>query len=247
MSLNTHSGNCVRASNSGFKASDSTSLSVTGAMTIEFWFRYSSQPTANGDYYFVGKYQTTGADSKFSYGMEYYVYGASASQRVMSCFISTTGSGVYSFNSDSGVVLNANQWYHLAMVFVPSTRLTLYLDETKIGERTASPPATIYDSTGGVSLGFFNTAVPGNDCGADMDDVRIWSVARTVTELTNNKSLQLTGSEANLNAYWRLNNSLADQTANGNTLTNVNSATFTTAVPFPGSADATARRRMLHH
>ena len=73
-----------------------------------------------------------------------------------------------------------------------------------------------------------------------IDDVRLWSVVRTGTEINNNKSIQLLGTETNLNAYWRLNNNLVDKTANGNTLTNNGSAVFSTDTPFVNSGISTA-------
>ena len=49
-------------------------------------------------------------------------------------------------------------------------------------------------------------------------------------------SVELDGDEAGLVGYWKLNNSLLDETSNDNDLTNNNSATFSTDVPFSGSS-----------
>jgi len=45
----------------------------------------------------------------------------------------------------------------------------------------------------------------------------------------------LIGTETGLKGYWKLNDSLLDETTNNNDLTNVNSAVFSTDVPFGGS------------
>lgn len=67
-----------------------------------------------------------------------------------------------------------------------------------------------------------------------IDEVRVWNTTRTGANILADYQTQLTGSEKNLQAYWKLDNALTDSTANANTLTNVNTAIFTSDVPFGG-------------
>lgn len=55
-----------------------------------------------------------------------------------------------------------------------------------------------------------------------------------MTEINANKNVQI-DSETNLVGSWHLDNALTDATGNGHTLTNVNSVTFSTDVPFSGT------------
>src|SRR3990167_1108180 len=68
-----------------------------------------------------------------------------------------------------------------------------------------------------------------------MDDPRVWAAERTATQIFNNKTTELSGSEVGLNAYWKLDNALTDSTANANTLTLVNAPVYTTDVAFSGA------------
>ncbi len=43
-----------------------------------------------------------------------------------------------------------------------------------------------------------------------MDDVRIWNVARTASEIAANMNVELTGGEAGLVAYWKLDEGSGD-------------------------------------
>lgn len=53
---------------------------------------------------------------------------------------------------------------------------------------------------------------------AKIDDFRIWNVARSESEIANNKDVELTGRESGLIAYWPMNeynwNHLMDKSPN---------------------------------
>jgi hypothetical protein len=81
-------------------------------------------------------------------------------------------------------------------------------------------------------------AAVGKFVNGTIDDVRVWNNVQTAAQIDANNVTQLTGNEGGLQAYWKLNNAATDSTANANTLTLVNTPTYTTDVPFP---DATTR------
>src|SRR6185436_6602411 len=59
----------------------------------------------------------------------------------------------------------------------------------------------------------------------------------TGTQISDNKSTQLSGTETGLAAYYRLNNdAYSDRTSSGNSLSAVNTPAFSATVPFAGSA-----------
>ena len=76
------------------------------------------------------------------------------------------------------------------------------------------PPATVNQT---------DAVLVGRDPGttrvlqANLDDIRVWNVARTAQQILDNFNKQLQGSEANLQAYWNFNAGNAnDVTAKGN-------------------------------
>lgn len=69
-----------------------------------------------------------------------------------------------------------------------------------------------------------------------VDDVRFWNDVRTSTEISDNYNAELTGSETNLQGYWKLNNDYLDETSNNNDLTASGSPVFSTDVPFSVAA-----------
>ncbi|MBF0102777.1 MAG: hypothetical protein HQK77_17890, partial [Desulfobacterales bacterium] len=116
--------------------------------------------------------------------------------------------------------LSTNTWYHIAIVYdgaqaTDVTRLKLYIDGTlqvflTLGTVPASTPATTgsrfvvgaeYDSTSAVS----GTSGVGAPFDGTLDELRVWSVARSQSDIQTYKNVQLTGSEENLSIYYNFN------------------------------------------
>lgn len=68
-----------------------------------------------------------------------------------------------------------------------------------------------------------------------VDDVRVWSAEKTASQIFNNKTTELAGTEVGLVAYYQLDNAATDSTANANDLTLVNTPVYTTDVAFSGA------------
>lgn len=126
---------------------------------------------------------------------------------------------------------DVGKWVHFALavdISVPSA--TIYKNGVSQSVTTNSSAATTLSAPN-------NTFYIGSNGGAEfldgkIDEVRVWSDIRTAQEVLDNYGWELVGNEANLVGYWKLNNALTDSTASANTLTNNNTATFTTDVPF---------------
>jgi hypothetical protein len=102
----------------------------------------------------------------------------------------------------TGPVMNANQWHHVAVVIDAGT-MTLYIDAQEIASNSFSgspSPSVDMPINIGASPGFGGRNFFGN-----LDEIRIWNDARTQTELADNITTNLTGSEANLVAYFPMN------------------------------------------
>src|SRR2546428_73075 len=90
------------------------------------------------------------------------------------------------------------EWVHLALVESGSTA-QVYVNGQFVGN-TSNGFGTIIGLP--LHLGSDGT---GDFFRGEMDEVRIWNVARSATEIRYNLSRALSGNEPGLVAYWRLN------------------------------------------
>ena len=109
--------------------------------------------------------------------------------------------------------LNANTWYHVAVTYnAATTTMNLYKDGVLVATNNAVPP---FINGNAVRLGAYDNGtyiLHGN-----MDEVRIWNVVKTETEISNSKDCELMGNETGLVAYYQFNEGI-DQ-ANNATVT----------------------------
>ena len=231
---NTHSID-LEASSSQYLSianASQTNLNITGNFTLEAWIKIESFVPNSAPYIagVVSKgYQVSSQNS------QYYIKFVNSGTEYLRFGIDTGGSSyraVWTYTSGTDLVVDT--WYHIAGIY-NGTTYKLYVDGVEKASTTSSvdpasnsQPFTIgCEQTDGTPDRYFDGLI---------DDVRIWNDARTTTEITDNMSTELVGDEAGLVGYWKLNNSLLDETSNDNDLTNNNSATFSTDVPFSGSS-----------
>jgi hypothetical protein len=104
------------ASNQYLSVPDAASLDITGAMTLAAWVKSS------------GSYGTRGIVSKFETGTNNRSYALyiNATGNIVSTF-APSGSAV-NVRTDTGSTILGTNWRHVAVTFVPSTSVTLYVD-----------------------------------------------------------------------------------------------------------------------
>ena len=115
--------------------------------------------------------------------------------------------------------VNDGLWHHLAATHSstssPSTKL--YID----GNLEATASFTINTSSSGNVLVGKSAYWSEREFDGSIDEVRIWSVARTVAQIADNIHVLLDGDETGLVAYYQMSNgsgtSLTDNSANSNT------------------------------
>ncbi len=134
-------------------------------------------------------------------------------------------------------VLNLNQWQHVAANYNASTKVAkLYVNGVLVHTFTRSQNFTPNFATGSLAVGYNNGTgnVPSypyerNFIG-NIDEVKVWNILRTDSEVATNYANQLVGNESGLVAYYKFdqgtgsaNNtaitSLTDLTVNANNLT----------------------------
>ena len=180
-------------------------------VTVEFWMKSGVTPDqgdalfANGQFGGLGLSLNSNGTVQFS--------GAGGFQTINSTTSVTDG-----------------QWHHVAGSFSDNdytdTNASLYIDGVLESTTTALENGQISASSTPATIGA-NSAVPGRNYNGSIEDLRIWNVARTASQISANKACELTGTETNLLAYYTFNQgfggadntvitSLTDATTNGN-------------------------------
>ncbi|MCW1147585.1 LamG-like jellyroll fold domain-containing protein [Flavobacterium lacisediminis] len=179
-------------------------LSNGTELTIEYWFKGTNVQSA----------------VRIQNGAGYIVAGWGASNNPQ--FIVSTDGGTSGVSCGPSVV--DNTWHHLAFVWKKNDIFATYLDGILQDSRTAANVNLPIFSGDLVRIGSFNGAsefIRGN-----IDDVRIWNVAKSSTQINASKNCELQGNETGLLAYYKFNQgtgaannvgvtTLTDATSNG--------------------------------
>ncbi|MCF6361358.1 MAG: T9SS type A sorting domain-containing protein [Cyclobacteriaceae bacterium] len=188
-------------------------LQIIGDQTIEMWLYPRSFASRQNPY--NKAYGGEGTFTQETSGVITYFYGTSGAD-------ATPYQGF-----DTGISLNLNEWNHVALVRdLTNMQLYWYVNGVQTNTVAANYAAAVA-SVSPVLLG----AGYQNNYNGQMDEVRIWNVARTQAEIRDNMGKRLIGTELGLAAYYRFDDgagtTLLDETNNSlnGTLTNMDPAT----------------------
>ncbi len=175
-------------------------MKLTAPMTMEVWVN----PFGGGGEWSVimGKQlNQTDANPWFSYRF----HAASTHwtergfPRRVAYNVAPEDSGEYGVVSTSIVPISA--WTHIAGVY-DGTNMTVYING--ISESSSPLTNSIYNS----DLGFYIGKAPwtgNNNYNGQLDEIRLWRVARTQTQIQDTMRRSLLGNEDGLVAYWPFN------------------------------------------
>lgn len=206
-----------------------TGLNITGDMSIEMWVKLESDGIIQ---HFASK-DNNGVSRSFGF-----LYPSD--NKFQFLFIANGGAATI-VNSTSANLLTVGTWAHIAAVVdvsIPS--VSFYVDGSSVATTNILTSATdINDSTAPFIIGGrLSSGVADRMFDGLIDEVIIWDDIRTSTEISESYNSGdgkiYAGNEANMQGYWRLEGDLLDETSNDNDLTNNNSATYSTDVPFSG-------------
>lgn len=236
---NTHSVDLDRASSQYLSITDAaqTGLDITGDISIECWIKLDQLPSTAGSIFNIVMKWNAAANQR-SYGFFFNAVD------VLSFWGSDNGgfaAGHRLQAQSTAAAVTADdvgKWVHLATtvdVSEGAAGILLYKNGDLIADSDVYNEATsLFNGTSIFAIGtrgdidqFFDGMI---------DEVRVWNDIRTADEIKANWKRELVGDEANLVGYWKLNNSLLDETSNNNDLTNNNAATFSTDIPLWASA-----------
>lgn len=230
MALNTKSIDLEAGSSHYLTAADSATLSPTDDATCEAWVWFESLPSDGNVFIIFDKY----SDGTNQHSYRVTLLNDSGTYRIQGI---SSADGSSDNNVNVAWTPSTSTWYHLAVVFDVGVGTLFYVGGSQQGT-TQTMAASIHNGTGALNIG---GSAGGSNFDGLIDEVRIWSEARSQAEIAANKDDHIDPETENLNAYWRLNDALTDETGNGNTLSNPNSAGFSSTVPFVGTGDASGR------
>ena len=162
---------------------------LSGEFTIELWGRLTQR--ANGNTKLVGFTNFGGGE----YGWELEFLGNQTLQTI-------TGRGAAGgWNSlNSTKVWNVNEWNHVAVTFVPNGEFKFYIN----GELASSMPVgTFFPSTN--NLAFGKNIANNSPTNSDIDEFRIWTMAKTQEQIKRDMHLTIPAETANLSYNYTFN------------------------------------------
>ena len=221
----THSIDLESGSSQHLSITDAsqTGLDITGDMTIECWAKLESQPPSNNNMGIVGK-RASGAGNR---AYNFYYGDVSGTTKLG---FTWTDDGTNQDDVGHNYSLETGRWYHLAVsIDVSGPDVKWYVDGELVDTDSSGTRTSIYDNDDPFYIGTMQAT--GDYFDGLMKDVRVFSDVRTASEIASDAATQSV-SDANLEGEWNLNNALTDSSGNGNTLTNNNSATFATDIPW---------------
>jgi uncharacterized protein YjdB len=194
----------VPASYASVQTLNGSNLRITGDWTIEAWIKIGF---ANIHSHIVETYGS-GSTGGFVLRLE--------GKKVMAYQIASPSSKSFAIGT---TVIPTNEWHHIAATLNETTQeLKVYLDGELEG--TTSTTITTSNTNNGLYIGARgdDQQVSGS---IEIDDVRIWDIARTGSEILADTLGCFTGTETGLLAMYDFEDvtgpALVDKTQNGNT------------------------------
>ncbi len=179
---------------------NSTSLEnyvTTGELTIEFWLNLSNLDSP-----------ATIISKRNSSNNAGFIFESSGSNIVP----------LVRFGNSWGLVPFAptfNQWQHVAVVAEENVGISTYIDGVLIGFQSAT--GTFSGSGAAMTIGEELQTSSNRFLDGQLDEIRIWSVARSCTEINSFMNCELTGAESGLEAYYQFNQGIDGGTNTGET------------------------------
>jgi len=205
-SINASTNNSLNFDGADYiEVGGTSNLNFTTAMTVEAWVKVDA---------FDKAWQTIASKGDNSWRLS-----RSQGGNVIEFAVTKSAGGNFLVTGNKSI--NDGKWHHVAAVY-GSTFINLYVDGALDAQGT-STATTIAQSTYKAAIGH-NTQQTDRKWKGNIDEVRIWSVARTADQLRANMHKNLVGNEDSLKAYFKLDQGTAGGTNTGLT-TATNNAT----------------------
>ena len=178
--------------------------------TIEIWVKYTGDGGSGaGDGTMIAKASPESGVERYPFSLGNMRKTGEPGQIY---FNMSDGADTVGIVSDS-TTFNDNTWHHVACAHdATQDSITLYVDGVLQGGTTYTSLGNIAN-TEPLSLGV--GAVTGSWFGGQLDEVRIWNVARSAADIQTGMYTQLVGNEDGLVAYWPLDEGSPDEVRQG--------------------------------
>ncbi|MEZ4923227.1 MAG: LamG-like jellyroll fold domain-containing protein, partial [Crocinitomicaceae bacterium] len=185
------------------------------AVTVEAWVR-----TSNGANQIIASYDRN----------EYWRLGVNGNGAGTGQIEWDVRTNAGQLDMGSTTTINDGQWHHVVGVY-DNGKASIYIDgvlDNQITQGTAFGTGNTrygFVSIGSEATTFNGPTGPTTEFSGDIDEVRIWSIAKTETEIRNSMCTTFEGGESGLEVYYTFNDgsgSSVTDVANGNNGTMVN-------------------------
>lgn len=229
---NTHSLDLELSSSQHAYTADSAALSITQSFTVECWGTFESLSGVGITDTLAGKYLTTTNKRSYWFGLT-----NNSGTYELRGVISPDGNTSAGDDKRVAWTPSTSTYYHMVMVYdhtVPETRFyigTTTGDDAQQGSSQANSSSSIHENDSRFAIGAIDSSTtPQLFHDGLIDEVRVWNVARSLTQINQLKYKQVISPLPNLVACYNLNNNYSDKSGNGQTLTAVNTPVFSTTI-----------------
>lgn len=195
---------------------------ATNTLTIELWMKPSKTTYSR----VVSSYQ--GSSSVLAGELAIDTYDAAANNgKALRFIVSGAGNSTFSFGVPN--VLTLNEWNHVATVFDNGV-IKLYVDGALVGTSGTASYSSLPLSASALTIGEDRIQGPNAEYFlGQMDDIRIWKVAKTVEEISSGMNQCLGDDEEGLELHYDFDENSGLTTtdlagSNDGTLTNMDAA-----------------------
>ncbi|MFY9553743.1 MAG: LamG-like jellyroll fold domain-containing protein [Blastocatellia bacterium] len=181
-----------------------------GSWTLEFWIKRTGAGTGDFQQVIGSRPGPSGNDKGWSVAL-----ASASSFKVAAHFADgTTGFDLPAAQSSTGIADSI--WQHWAVVFDRAqNRVVFYRNGAVDATVNITFPTGAVDQMDPILIG--KDAASAKFLQANLDDIRVWNVARTAQQIQDNFNSMLLGTETGLAAYWNFNGGNAnDLTTNAN-------------------------------
>lgn len=171
--------------NAQVEVADNALLDFTGAMTLEAWVRRDDvQVAGTNNEGIVGKF--VGGTNQRSYAL-YYNPRTTAGGPTLGFVLNALGTSAGNFDLVAGVDLPAGTaagWVHLAAVFEPNVRMSLYLNGKSVAEKTTGlPNASVFAGSAPLWIGRQFSGANNTSFEGLIDEVALYDKALTSAQV----------------------------------------------------------------
>jgi len=184
---------------------NSDTLKPTSTITVEAWIK----PHDAGDWkaYFTNSQDNGGSESG---------YGLYAYKGNILFWVQTVGGAVNGYDNYPQYTPTLNVWQHVVGVY-DGSELILYLNGVEVDTYSKTGNVDYDPAPLGFRIGQYYDDNETVEVSGSIDEIRIWSTARTAAQIRDNMCKKLTGGETGLLAYWQCDE------GSGTTLTDLTS------------------------